>query len=205
MIKNFIFDIGNVVWRYQLLLDRFKQQAAQLNHYTFVHFCSIYDQHYKSLEDNHLTLEQFVKLLPVKDVAPYLRILDSVYHTPEFESFYNPEVVDLVARLRRHFTVAYLSNAENYLYPYIQQKIIGIFSFGYCSWQLGLRKPDPAIYQQLLSRHSLAASETIFIDDRPANIHGAQALGIHGIIFENYNKLILDLESISPSILQGRG
>ena len=38
-------------------------------------------------------------------------------------------------------------------------------------------KPNPEIYQLLLNRYHLQASESIFIDDRPANVEGANHVG----------------------------
>ena len=44
-------------------------------------------------------------------------------------------------------------------------------------------KPDPKIYQILLSRYNLQAQNCIFIDDNPANIEAAQKLGFDTILF----------------------
>ena len=48
-----------------------------------------------------------------------------------------------------------------------------------------LIKPDPEIYQLLLSRYSLRPADCIFIDDNPANVAAAQTIGIHAIPFTN--------------------
>lgn len=44
-------------------------------------------------------------------------------------------------------------------------------------------KPSPEIYQLLLDRYSLKASDCVFIDDNAANVAGAEAVGIRGIRF----------------------
>lgn len=46
-----------------------------------------------------------------------------------------------------------------------------------------LLKPDPAIYRTLLDRNRLAAGETVFIDDSPKNVAGAEAVGMKAIHF----------------------
>ena len=46
-------------------------------------------------------------------------------------------------------------------------------------------KPAPEIYQALLSKYQLKADECVFFDDRKVNVEGANAVGIHGIVFEN--------------------
>lgn len=45
-------------------------------------------------------------------------------------------------------------------------------------------KPERRIYEILLDRYALQPSETLFIDDREANITAARALGIHGFRFD---------------------
>jgi epoxide hydrolase-like predicted phosphatase len=50
------------------------------------------------------------------------------------------------------------------------------------SSEVGLRKPDPAIYQLALERLGVAPDRTVFLDDYPANVDAAAALGIHAIL-----------------------
>jgi putative hydrolase of the HAD superfamily len=51
------------------------------------------------------------------------------------------------------------------------------------SSEVGLTKPDPAIYQRLLSEYGLHAERTIFTDDMPRNVEAAQAEGLHAFVF----------------------
>ncbi|WP_294262797.1 HAD family phosphatase [uncultured Sphingomonas sp.] len=48
-----------------------------------------------------------------------------------------------------------------------------------------LVKPDPAIYHLALSRFGLESSEAVFVDDNPANVDAANALGIHAHLFRD--------------------
>lgn len=50
-------------------------------------------------------------------------------------------------------------------------------------------KPSPEIYQLLLDRYSLKASDCIFIDDNAANVAGAEAVGIRSIRFTGASDL----------------
>jgi putative hydrolase of the HAD superfamily len=43
---------------------------------------------------------------------------------------------------------------------------------------MGLRKPQPEIYQQVLNENKLFAVETLFVDDKKENTDGAEILGI---------------------------
>ncbi len=57
-------------------------------------------------------------------------------------------------------------------------------------------KPSPRIYQILLERFGLNASDCVFIDDRQPNIDGADAVGMTGILFTNAQDLREKLESV---------
>lgn len=67
------------------------------------------------------------------------------------------------------------------------------------SGDVKLLKPDIRIYESLLAKYSLEASESIFIDDNPANVEGAQEAGIQGIVFTNAESLKEQLGSLLKS------
>jgi 2-haloacid dehalogenase len=56
-----------------------------------------------------------------------------------------------------------------------------------------LLKPDPAIYRLCLGRNGLEASRSVFIDDSPKNVAGAEAVGIEAILFDTPEQLARDL------------
>jgi 2-haloacid dehalogenase len=63
------------------------------------------------------------------------------------------------------------------------QDIFGRFRDIIVSGDEKLIKPDPAIYHLALARFGLEPGQAVFVDDNAANIDGANALGIHGILF----------------------
>ncbi len=58
------------------------------------------------------------------------------------------------------------------------------------SGDVGLVKPDPAIFEYILKKYDLKPSDTIFIDDQPENIDAAQAMGIYSIRYTKKKGLI---------------
>ncbi len=58
------------------------------------------------------------------------------------------------------------------------------------SSEVGVCKPEPKIFQRALEQLGVDASETLFIDDRERNVHGANALGIHAIHYKNRSQAI---------------
>jgi HAD superfamily hydrolase (TIGR01509 family) len=51
------------------------------------------------------------------------------------------------------------------------------------SGDVGLRKPDPAIFQHLLKQMSVSAGDTVFVDDNPKNLDSATEMGFKTILF----------------------
>lgn len=60
-----------------------------------------------------------------------------------------------------------------------------------------LTKPDAAIYHLALKRFGLEAQQAVFVDDRPENVAGAVAVGLHGLLFTDAETLRRDLEDLA--------
>ena len=58
------------------------------------------------------------------------------------------------------------------------------------SGDVGIRKPDPMIYQNLLNRLNVKANDVIFVDDRTKNLEPASALGFNTILFSPTNDIM---------------
>lgn len=61
------------------------------------------------------------------------------------------------------------------------------------SYQAGVMKPDPRIYELLVERAAVPAHRVLFIDDRAENVAGAVAAGLHAVQFTSVAKLEEDL------------
>jgi putative hydrolase of the HAD superfamily len=78
--------------------------------------------------------------------------------------------------------VALLSNdAPSLRHRLRQLGIDTLFDPLIISGDIGVMKPDPAAYHAVLDALGIPATQTVFIDDMPANIAGAQAVGMHAI------------------------
>jgi epoxide hydrolase-like predicted phosphatase len=62
------------------------------------------------------------------------------------------------------------------------------------SGEVGLRKPEPEIYLLVAGRLGARPDECVFVDDLPANVHGAVATGMVGIHHTNLDQTISELE-----------
>ena len=52
------------------------------------------------------------------------------------------------------------------------------------SSEVGMRKPNPAIFRHALELLDVAPAHAVFLDDAPGNVAGAQAAGLHGILVD---------------------
>lgn len=65
---------------------------------------------------------------------------------------------------------------------------------GILSYQVKLIKPAPEIYRLLCSKYDLKAEECVFIDDLPKNVEAAQKEGMQGIVFQDLEQAKEELE-----------
>jgi glucose-1-phosphatase len=73
------------------------------------------------------------------------------------------------------------------------------FDVSVFSYEVGLAKPDPAIYRVILDRVGVKAEEAIFVDDVMENILAANALGIHGIQFRGTDDALAKIAELLNS------
>lgn len=65
------------------------------------------------------------------------------------------------------------------------------------SGEEGFMKPDPRLYEIALARAGVQPAEAIFVDDMPRNIEAAQALGLHGVLFDDPARVIRTLAALT--------
>ena len=64
------------------------------------------------------------------------------------------------------------------------QNLFSLFHHVYYSFEMGLVKPDTAIYQQVLNEQGFSAEEVLFFDDNVANINSAKSMGIPSFLVD---------------------
>jgi HAD superfamily hydrolase (TIGR01509 family) len=91
-----------------------------------------------------------------------------------------PGARELLEALRPRYRLAALSNsnAVHWDRNTTELGVTGLFDVAYSSHLLGLRKPEPAIYREALTRLGVPAERVAFFDDFEPNVEGALAAGI---------------------------
>jgi putative hydrolase of the HAD superfamily len=67
------------------------------------------------------------------------------------------------------------------------------FDYLFLSHEVGIRKPDVAIYERALAELGTKPEATIFVDDDPENVEAAEALGIKGVVFSDTERVVAEL------------
>jgi putative hydrolase of the HAD superfamily len=111
----------------------------------------------------------------------------------------NPGIIEVLADLKAGGTrLALLSNAGPDYGSYFRAGPLGdFFAACYVSGELGLLKPQLEIYRHALEDLGISAAEAVFIDNREANVRGAEALGITGHLFTDVTGLRAFLTALS--------
>jgi putative hydrolase of the HAD superfamily len=123
------------------------------------------------------------------EIAPKLG-LDSPEELAEFRRRYHADeainggVLELIRRLHGRYRLAVLSNSPAGLARWLAEwEILGLFDVVVCSGDIGLAKPDPAIFRFALAQLEVAPQEAIFIDDSLRHVEAARAVGLRAIHF----------------------
>jgi HAD superfamily hydrolase (TIGR01509 family) len=107
----------------------------------------------------------------------------------------NENLVTLIRRLRRGDDIAIgllSNNIADLREELIQTGLNALFDAVVISAEIGVMKPAPAAYDAILGRLNLSPHEALLVDDSPANVAGAQAIGMKAVLFTP----TLELETI---------
>ena len=182
MIKNVIFDCGQVLIRYNEveIASNFTDNAADAEILGKVGMARKYWDRF-----DLGTLEEADYLEQVKKEIPE-HLHTTVEKLAEEWVKCCPPILgmeEIVCDVKKAGKKLYLLSNFNQRLRYEQHYIPALKYFDHLviSGELKVVKPDKKIYEYLLSTYNLVADECIFIDDNPANIAMAESLGIRAI------------------------
>ena len=91
------------------------------------------------------------------------------------------EMLALLRRVRRHCTVALLSNGTTRLRRDLHVlDLLDEFDVVFNTAELGVAKPDPVVYRTVLGHLGATPEESAFVDDMGSNVAGACWVGMAG-------------------------
>lgn len=198
-VKNLIFDLGGVIIDLApmrtveafAVLSGVRPEAVREAYLTGPEFFA-----YERGEISDMEFRRAVKRLLKFDTAD-----------DTFDQAWNAMLVDLpraklnlLDNLRHQFRVTLLSNTNNIHLDFVNRQMLPkvsdrltldeYFHTPYYSHQMGKRKPDAAIFQQVLQENNFIPEETLFLDDNPENIQAAARLGIQAFLVKHPDEVI---------------
>ena len=196
-IKTLIFDFGNVVGFFDHRLTttrlvRYSTLSAETLHANL--FASELEDDY---EAGRLTTTEFVQ--EIRRVC-LVDCTDEVIATAWADIFApNPDICDLIPRLKPHYRLLLGSNTnELHSLHFLKQfeSTLRLFDAIVLSYAVGARKPQAAFFQHCVKAASCEPSQCVFIDDLEANVAGARACGLHGIVYKELKDLQAELHRL---------
>lgn len=189
-MRAVIFDYGNVLCQPQH--DSEIGAMAAILKLPRERFETMYWQHRLDYDEAKLeAAEYWNNFAPVTAAEiEQLNRLDGASWT-----YPNIPVVNWARQLQKSgLKIALLSNMP---FP-IRDAVLG------CNWlpefdqrtfscELGISKPSREIYEHCLHSLGVPGDQALFVDDKPANVQGAAAAGMHGIVFSSASDLGAEL------------
>jgi putative hydrolase of the HAD superfamily len=136
---------------------------------------------------------QLVERLRAMDLAMWSRI--------------NGDMIDWLEALHgAGMTTALLSNMQHDMAEHARKNFGWLRHFDHqlFSCELRLIKPDVAIFARTIERIGVPPEQTLFVDDREANIQAAQTIGLKAVPFRGVEDLRTELEEIGFATLPGK-
>lgn len=111
-----------------------------------------------------------------------------------------PGAKEAIAAMKGRFRIACLSNIN---IPHWRQAAAlglgGFFDHDFLSHEMRSRKPEPAIFQNVLTSLEVPVEAIIFFDDVAANIDAARAAGMNAVHIEHPRMLGPELTRVSET------
>jgi len=110
------------------------------------------------------------------------------------------ELVAFVRTLKPHYKLGLLSNAYPGTREWMQKyhTFLDLFEISFFSAEAGMRKPEPEFFRLILDAMQVVPQKTLFVDDFPENIAGAQQMGMQTVWYTDREKCIPLLKDLLP-------
>ena len=198
MIKNIVFDIGNVLteyaWNAHIHKFGFPEEICER-----VANATVKSPKWGEYDRGVLSDEEIVDSFVENDpgIEREIRLMNEDLSTLVTKVDYAiPWIQELKAK---GFRVFYLSNFSRKAEEECAEALdfIPYTDGGILSYKVKLTKPDPAIYQCLTDRYGLKPEECVFLDDLAENVEAAKHCGWQGIVFTGREEANKALEALT--------
>lgn len=205
MIKNLIFDWGGVlsVSQHEEAIKRFIALGLP-NAEKYFEEGKNWGGIFGQIESGEISPDDFLESISQLCGQP-ISFEQVAYAWWGFFSHLSPGILQKLEEWKQQgYHIYMLTNNNPFMMSYIRgenfapegKPFYSYFDHLYVSCDLGLAKPDTAIYQYVLKDQKMDPKETIFVDDRASNLEGAKKVGMYTFLVEDSSNWIADFESI---------
>lgn len=200
MITTIIFDIGNVLadftWEAHYRSFGYSEEILErLANATVKN--PLWNEYDRGVMSDEEIVQSFIERDPgiEKEIREVLRDKGSMVVRNDYAI---PWIQELK---RKGYRTLYLSNFSERAEKECAKALdfLPYLDGGILSWKEKVIKPMPEIYQILIDRYGLVPEECVFLDDTQKNLTGAEAFGIHTILFRNQEQAMEELRKLGVS------
>lgn len=204
VIKNIVFDLGGVIMTLDPAeaLRRFKALGLS----DAERYLDSYTQSgiFGNLEEGKITAEDFRSKL--SSLTGHELTFDECKHAwLGYRKDVPQRNLDLLKELRaKGYRLILLSNTNPFMMDWaLSSEFDGkgsslndYFDALYLSYRLGIMKPAPDFFRQVLDNENILPEETLFVDDGPRNVEAAGKLGFITMCPDNSSDWTGELRSL---------
>jgi len=189
MIRNVVFDMGNVILEYNPFRPCLRHAGNQEEAEALCQAIFLHPDWGRKVDGGLLTDLEYAKEVQARLDSPRLQKLAEEILTDWTEDglVLIPGMDELIGDLLTAGVRLYVLSNAGYVFREVCRKFpyAERFSGMMVSAEEKLRKPAPEIYARLCDRFSLSAQECIFVDDMDVNVKAAQCVGMQGYVFDS--------------------
>ncbi|MDD2971796.1 MAG: HAD family phosphatase [Lachnospiraceae bacterium] len=196
MIKNVVFDIGNVLSKFNYQ-EHFRKFAKDQETYERLLNATVMTPTWDELDRGVWGEQAIVDRFVEQDPGIEKEIRDMYAHMDGIMEEYPYSTEWIKSLQKRGYRVLIISNFSELILRTNRKemKFMDVIDGGILSYREKVIKPDPAIYELLMRQYDLRAEECIFLDDRIENVEGARAVGFQGILVTSQEAAVAELET----------
>lgn len=206
--KNLFLDYGGLIFNYDF--NRETLQRAHRLALSYINSLRSSEVSTQALETAHnkaikaylqdregnkseWTMNQIMSLMVSElGINADVELLEEIYKLNDHNSFPYPHSRRVLDELSKEYKLGIISNLphDSILIELKREKMVDMFNPIIVSYQVGVRKPHPKIYQTAMQMANTTPKKSIFISHELEEANGAKKVGMRGVLVKSLEEVI---------------